>query len=148
MIVHLTARATEGLAPFRNHEQARWVWCRLRSVFPRALACTLMGNHLHLLPEVDSSEHARVKVGVILRSFTRKFPRGRRIFQPVEMPATISDRQKLRRHVRYVALNPSRARLANDPLVWIWSTYRELVGAAARRRQALHAAWLVGSAYP
>jgi hypothetical protein len=36
---------------------------------------------------------------------------------------------KRERHVRYVTLNPCRARLVCDPLAWPWSTHRDIVGA-------------------
>ncbi len=39
-------------------------------------------------------------------------------------------RVKVRRDIRYIALNPCRAELCNDPLEWVWSTHREVFGAA------------------
>lgn len=36
------------------------------------------------------------------------------------------------RGVRYVALNPSRAKLVQDPLEWTWTTHRDVVGAVAK----------------
>ena len=52
-------------------------------------------------------------------------------WQSIPEPATIPDRQHLRRQIRYVALNPCRKKLCADPLEWYWSTYREIVGSTA-----------------
>jgi hypothetical protein len=56
----------------------------------------------------------------------------------------IRSQAALARHVRYVALNPCRKRLAGCPLAWPWSTHRDVLGAcvdpwvtAARMRLAL-----------
>jgi hypothetical protein len=43
-------------------------------------------------------------------------------------PERIPDLHHLKRQIRYVHLNPCRARLAGDPLQWEWSTHRDLAG--------------------
>jgi hypothetical protein len=37
--------------------------------------------------------------------------------------------KKIARQVRYIHLNPCRAALTDDPLRWLWSTHRDVVGA-------------------
>jgi hypothetical protein len=44
------------------------------------------------------------------------------------MPTVIRSGEVLARQVRYVALNPCRARLVSCPLAWPWSTHRDVVG--------------------
>ncbi len=46
-----------------------------------------------------------------------------------DAPSRFDDPIKIARNVRYVALNPVRAGLARDPLSWLWSTHRDVVGA-------------------
>jgi hypothetical protein len=52
-------------------------------------------------------------------------------WEPVPPPEVIRDAGKLSRQVRYVALNPCRAKLVRDPLEWEWSTHRDVIGAVA-----------------
>lgn len=120
MYVHLTARASTGF-PFRDATQAARAWRLLRKNFPRALACVLMGNHLHLL--TPSHGHpARTLRGVVGQLDWQHW-------EPVsDAEALISDR-KIARNFRYVVLNPCRERLVDDPLSWWWSTYRGSMGA-------------------
>ncbi len=83
-----------------------------------------MGNHLHALieeadPEADTAWLERA---------LRRMPD----WPPVEVGATVAEgRLKVLRDLRYIALNPCRARLARDPLAWLWSTHRELFDAVA-----------------
>lgn len=66
-----------------------------------------------------------------LSAFTRaEFP-GTRLWQPVPEVRKITDDHHLRRQIRYVHLNPCRAGLTRDPLVWEWTTHRDAIGAAA-----------------
>ena len=78
-----------------------------------------MANHFHLVIPVE--EGARERLGALLGNL-RGWP-----YRPpgCELAA---DRVKVRRDVRYAVLNPCRAGLCGDPLEWLWSTHRELVG--------------------
>jgi hypothetical protein len=49
----------------------------------------------------------------------------------VPAPKILVAPDKVLRELRYIALNPAWAHLTDDPLAWIWSTYRELFGAVA-----------------
>ncbi len=53
------------------------------------------------------------------------------LWQLIPPPAPIPDGHHLHRQVRYIALNPCRKGLCQDPLEWQWSTYRDLFGASA-----------------
>jgi hypothetical protein len=130
MWIHLTARTRFEFAPFDDPEIARWFWRRLRSAFPRALAATLMPNHFHLVTD-DDLETARIRTSKILGSMAREHGLAGRAWEPVPQPSMIPNREKLLRDLRYLALNPCRAKLCRDPLEWPWSTYRGVVGALA-----------------
>lgn len=117
-MLHLTARAPYG-RPLSDHAVSRDLWGRLRTSFPTALACCFMGNHLHLLVD-DDPQRAR-------RAVTRML--AQRGWWKVAVSLVSPDHVKVRRQLRYIALNPCRARLVPDPLAWLWSTHRDLVGA-------------------
>ncbi len=88
-----------------------------------------MPEHPHLIaPARDASEACR-RFANVLSGLRRSKEGCRTRWQPVPTPAEIADRTKLERSVRYVALNPCRERLCHDPLAWIWSTHRDVVGA-------------------
>ncbi|HEY3356624.1 MAG TPA: hypothetical protein VGQ83_25460 [Polyangia bacterium] len=46
-------------------------------------------------------------------------------------PDPVRNLRHLRRDVRYLALNPCREGLCRDPLSWLWSTHRDVMGAVA-----------------
>ena len=86
------------------------------------LSACLMGNHLHVLVEdVDPVTEAAWLARSLRRAAT---------WCDLDVDATVAaDRTKVRRDIRYISLNPCRARLVPDPLEWTWSTHRELFGA-------------------
>jgi hypothetical protein len=133
MIFHVTARALGRLAPFLTFEAAAFAWRRLRAAFPEALAVILMPNHLHMVVEFIRACALKLRMAAVLSGLTRSGLCGpeRVVWQQAPEPKPIEDVQKLRRQVRYVALNPCRAGLCADPLQWIWSTHRDVLGAAA-----------------
>ena len=132
MIVHLTAHLQYSSHRLDYHPLASWLWDRLRLAFPTTLAATLMPNHLHLLSIVDSPVTARHRLASVLSGYSRRrWPFGADgAWHRVPDAEIIPDHHQLRRQVRYVGLNPSRARLAADPLSWLWTTLRDFVGAA------------------
>jgi hypothetical protein len=133
MLFHVTARALGRLTPFLAFEAATFAWARLRAAFPEALAAILLPNHLHMILEFIRACALQRRLGAVLSGLTRSGLLGahRLVWQPVPEPKAIEDLQKLRRQVRYVALNPCRAHLCGDPLEWIWSTHRDVLGAVA-----------------
>jgi hypothetical protein len=134
MIFHVTARALGRLAPFTSFEAAAFAWERLRAAFSEALAVVLMLNHLHMIIDFTSALALAHRLGAVLSGLTRNGLCGseHRIWQPVPEPKPVEDLQKLRRQVRYVALNPCRAHLCADPLEWVWSTHRDVLGAVTK----------------
>jgi hypothetical protein len=111
-----------------------WLWEALRRGFPDAFAALLMPAHCHTVAVAESRDVARIRLAHILGAASRRCRRAGEEpirWDPVPEPTVVPDLQKLRRDVRYVVMNPCRAHLARDPLEWLWSTHRDVVGAVA-----------------
>lgn len=128
-IVHLAARTTPGHAPFETIAAATWTWDRLRAGFPTALGAVLMPNHVHLVVDVADVADARSRFARSLGHLGRWWAPGRCVWERVQPGKVIAPGQPLHRELRYVALNPTRARLCRDPLAWPWTTHRDVMGA-------------------
>lgn len=134
MLVHLVARTYGGKPAFTEFAAADRMWRCLRRAFSLAVAAILMPNHLHVIIEIASAIAARLRLAKILAGFARwHSPSAEDLirWQPVPKPEVISSPEHLRRSLRYVALNPCREKLVRDPLEWVWSTYRDVIGAVA-----------------
>ena len=130
-LVHLTARAVPPRAPFSDPRHAAWFWARARDAYPRSLASLLMPNHPHLFVVVEDPSRAHVTFARLIGALARRMGIARGLFEPIPAVQIVEGRDKVLRLVRYILLNPCRARLCADPLWWIWSTARDVVGAAA-----------------
>lgn len=136
--VHLVARAEHLPVSLVDDAVAPRLWRGLERGFPLALAAVLMPNHIHLLVQLagltvnDAADEARARLGAVLRSLSRAGgPAGAVRFAPIPRPVPEDDPVKILRQARYIALNPVRADLVRDPLLWTWSTHRDVVGAVA-----------------
>lgn len=128
---HLAARVVRGSAPASSYEVGAWLWPRMRETFPKALGAVLMPDHAHVVGEGDAQE-ARVALARVLGNCARgPHPVATLRWTLSDDPSSFTDTLKVSRNVRYVALNPVRAGLVDDPLEWTWSTHRDLVGAVA-----------------
>ncbi len=125
---HWTLRACTPYKPFKDFQTASAVWNALRENFPDALAAILMPNHLHLILPAKTESKTRRRFAGIMGPVSKSCEVSG-LWQPMPPPAQIPDRLHLRRQIRYVALNPCRSDLCSDPLEWIWSTYRDVMGA-------------------
>lgn len=130
-IFHFTARIRPGSAAICTFESALWLWNHLRRSFPQALGAVLMPNHFHLLSQVRNVAAACRSLRVTLGHFTRLFQGSTKGWMRLDAPTPVLNTQKLLRTLRYIALNPCRAKHATDPLCWFWSTHRDVMGAVA-----------------
>jgi len=129
---HLSVRAYRTPVSLCDHEVASWVWDHLRDAFPHAVTALLMPNHPHLITPATDGEEARRRFARVIGGLQRSNNPGAELrWEDVEPPIVIKDEKELNRQMRYVALNPSRAGLVDDPLSWPWSTHRDVVGAIA-----------------
>ena len=133
---HWVVRACTPLEPFKDFDSARLVWKRLNEVFPEMISAVVMMNHIHfILPGHMDSNEVLLKLGGLMSGISKR-KKLTKLWQPIPPPSLIPDRMHLRRHIRYVALNPCRKGLCADPLSWYWSTYREVMGASIARANA------------
>jgi hypothetical protein len=128
---HVAVRAYRHDSDLNDYPIAPRLWAALRHAFPEALAAVLMRNHAQLVTPGDGAEDVRDRTRSVVSGVCRSdVGRGLR-FEPVSLPTTVDEVAKLHRHVRYIALNPARAHIVQDPLAWYWSTHRDVVGAVA-----------------
>lgn len=127
---HLVAHAVPRTLLFRTWTEGRALWERVVTALPGLHALVLMPDHLHLLHAQD----VRLPLGAALSGYVRwrNHRRGEHGPGVVPLPPAepLVDEDKVRRSVRYVALNPCRARLVDDPLAWPLSAYRDALGLA------------------
>jgi hypothetical protein len=94
-------------------------------MFPDATAALLMPDHLHLATLLCGTTVELL--GRVLQHHARRFGAA----WDIGPPTPSHTRQILGRTVRYIYLNPVRAKIVDDPLAWPWSTLRDAVGATA-----------------
>ncbi len=138
MMFHFLACAARGRMLFVRDTEAARLFASLAAEFPELVALCLMPDHVHLiLPHADPGNRLhRVLQGYAKsRNFVARADAPLWAARPP--PQLIPNDLHLRRTVRYVHLNPCRARLVNDPLAWPFSTHRDRVGFAARPVVAL-----------
>ncbi len=94
-------------------------------------AYTLMTNHVHLLVETPKSPISKVMQVISFtytRYFNKKYDKTGHLFQG-RYKAYLCDRDiYLLSLVRYIHLNPVRAKLVETPLEYKWSSHREYSG--------------------
>lgn len=123
---HLTMTLVSPRVELTTPENARWLWPRMQALEP--LAMCLMPSHPHLI--VTHHPDVIRRFGSLMGAFARHRVTERCVWLPASI-TPISGLQHLQRTVRYLFLNPCRAGLVRDPLLWPWSTYRDVVGAIA-----------------
>ncbi len=109
------------------------MWRIVVGVAPDLVALCLMPDHLHLVVARDVRAALGRALGGLARRRNHQDGRFGPLFTPVPVPQPIADDQKLSTIVRYVHLNPCRARLVGDPLAWPFSTHRDAVGLTVPR---------------
>lgn len=128
---HHVAKAPPGTLLFRRDPEGMALWIRVVRAFPELVAVCVMPDHVHLvIPHDDPSG----KMGQMMSAYARwrNAARGQRgpVWGGHPPPERLPDDLHLRRTVRYVHLNPCRARLVDDPLAWRFSSHSDRVGFA------------------
>ncbi|MEB2314401.1 MAG: hypothetical protein OZ928_21370 [Polyangiaceae bacterium] len=128
MILHFVAHALPGGYPLSNARACWRLWTALRRALAEVYAACLMPNHLHLIVPARDAGSLRRRVIPVLVGFAQA-EGGGPVWQRFAQPTLVRDSSKLAREIRYVLLNPTRARLVRDPASHVWSTYRDVIGA-------------------
>ena len=100
----------------------------------RCHAYCLMGNHYHLLLETPDANLARGMQwfsAVLTQRFNRRHGLRGHLFQGRYKSVRIKTDSHLLQAVRYIALNPVRAGMAEGAENWLWSHHCALAGLAA-----------------
>jgi REP-associated tyrosine transposase len=100
------------------------------------LAYALLPNHYHLVFETPE---ANLSIGMHrlnlrwAKAFNREYGLLGHVFQSRFGSRQVGDQRDLEGVLRYVLRNPVNAGLCREPADWLWSSYAELMGAAAPR---------------
>lgn len=125
---HFAAHEIDWQPLYANADEALRLWKALVDHLPGAPALCVMPNHVHGLHPSDdpSGFNAAMRGYARYRNRVRGEP-GRVVWAPFDGVERIA-KGKVRIQIRYVHLNPCRARLVSDPLAWPLSTHRDAVG--------------------
>lgn len=134
-IYHVTARGNERSAIFRDDRDRTRFLEFLGSVVERERWVThaycLMGNHYHVVIETplgNLSRGIQRLNGRFTQYFNRRHKRSGHLFQGRFKAILVERESHLLELVRYVVLNPVRARMVESAGAWPWSNYRATAG--------------------
>jgi len=146
---HVTSRGNEKQAIFVDEEDRQFFLRVLGRVARtrawRIHAYVLMGNHYHLLletPEPTLSVGMRDLNGFYTQVFNRRHERVGHLLQGRFKSILVERESHLLELVRYIVLNPVRARLVERAGDWPWSNYRSTAGLSAAPRW-LDVSWTI-----
>lgn len=134
-VYHLTSRGNAGEPVFRD-DKDRALFLDILSVAISRFSWLchgycLMDNHYHLLvetPQANLSLGMRHLNGAYALDFNAKHKRFGHLFQARFKAILVEKEAHLLELSRYVVLNPVRARMAESPRDWTWSSYRAMIG--------------------
>ena len=137
-VYHLMARGNRKATIFEDDIDRRSFFELLGQASDRyalrVYAACLMGNHYHIVgetPRANLSDAMRFVNGVYAQASNRRHGRTGHLFEARFRSLVIQRESYLKRVVRYVVLNPVRARLVQQAVDWPWSTYRATAGQEA-----------------
>ena len=139
LLYHVMTRGNDGQKVFLGESDYQAFIEALRTVrqrYPFSLyAYVLMPNHFHLLLEVHRFPTARI-LQSLLTGYARRFNKIHRrrghLFEG-RYKASVCDRDSyLLELVRYIHLNPVRAKMVKRPGKWPWSGHGEYLGTENR----------------
>lgn len=126
--LHWTIR-NHSHQPFLKRSTCVWTWNYLQEYFPDALACILMPNHIHLLSPNSNPIEQKAAFSRLIQALSQKEFLGSKTWDPITIPeGATDDRQKILRQIRYIHLNPCRAKIIKNPVEWEWSTHLDYLG--------------------
>lgn len=137
-LYHVTTRGNRRERIYDDAADARRFLAAVAEVTKRlGWRCSgfcLMPNHYHLVLETTApnlSAGLRRLNGSYARAFNRRHGLTGHLFEERFHSVAIRSTSHLLELTRYLALNPVRAGLCDEPADWSWSAYRALAGLAA-----------------
>ncbi len=134
-LYHVTSRGNEGRPIFRDDVDRRMFLNLLGQTVKRfgwsLTAWVLMSNHFHLViqtPKPNLSRGMHWLNGTYAAWFNRRHHRRGHLFQGRFHSILVEKETHLREVIRYVVLNPVRARMVTRPEHYRWSSYRSVAG--------------------
>jgi putative transposase len=153
-VYHVTSRGNERAAIYLGDSDRTLFLDTLSKVVTKykwnCYAYCLMGNHYHLLIETPYANLAvgmRQLNGVYTQKFNKAHQGAGHLFQGRYKAILIKKESHLLEVARYIVLNPVRAKAANDPSSWKWSSYNATAGRAGKP-EFLSVDWLLGQFAP
>jgi len=133
-LYHVIARGNDRQKTFacdRDYEHFLHLLRQAKERFKFTLyAYTLMPNHLHLLVETGEIPLSKIMQSLQLnytQFFNRKYKRAGHLFQGRYKAMLCQKESYLLELIRYIILNPLRAKLSRSPKEWRWNSYFEII---------------------
>jgi len=136
-IYHVTQRGVGRTALFRDAtDRQAFLWYLGRSALRgrwQILAYCLMENHVHLLIrdlDADLPRGLAALFGSHSARFNSRHGRFGALYQGRYRAFVITDERYMANVLRYVLMNPVKARIVTDPGDWPWSSFAATAGSA------------------
>ena len=149
-VYHITSRGNEKKAVYKDGMDRETFLDTLFQVNKRynwiCHAYCLMNNHYHLIietPDGNLSAGMRQLNGVYTQTFNKRHKRVGHLFQGRYKAILIQKDSHLLEVSRYVVLNPVRAKAAERPELWKWSSY-QATGGKEKPHPCLTTEWILG----
>jgi REP element-mobilizing transposase RayT len=149
-VYHITSRGNARRKIYRDDKDKEIFLAVLTSVTKRfnwlCHAYCLMDNHYHLLietPDANLSRGMRQLNGVYTQNYNRRHNRTGHVFQGRYKAILVEKESYLLELCRYVVLNPVRAKIAEKPRDWRWSSYAGTAG-IRKAPECLTTDWILG----
>jgi len=149
-VYHVTSRGNARKAIFQDDKDRELFLGTLYRVNKRynwlCHAYCLMNNHYHLIietPDGNLSQGMRQLNGVYTQTYNTRHRRVGHILQGRYKAILIQKDSHLLEVSRYVVLNPVRAKAAQGPEQWKWSSYRATAG-KTKSHPCLTIDWILG----
>ena len=149
-VYHITSRGNEKKAVYKDDVDRETFLDALFQVNKRynwiCHAYCLMNNHYHLIietPDGNLSAGMRQLNGVYTQTFNKRHKRVGHLFQGRYKAILIQKDSHLLEVSRYVVLNPVRAKAAERPELWKWSSY-QATGGKEKPHPCLTTEWILG----
>jgi putative transposase len=147
-LYHVTSRGNERRAIFRSDHDRRTFLGFLGTAARRfgwsVTAWVLMTNHFHVViqtPEPNLSRGMQWLNGVYAGWFNARHHRSGHLFQGRFKAVLVDSQRYFAEVLRYVVLNPVRAKMVERPEDYRWSSYHVTAGQEAHRTGSWRQRW-------